>query len=256
VYEFANSALVLIPIEQAVDYPKQGIPVDLNAFELPRTLIRCKPDWHAAEVVAPRDTDYYKSTRALGYLYRNVQLDELTEEQKKLSRSTFRPLTDAISLRLMPFMREYIGALHTNPTGLFTEVEPIFRRYASELNYICVTHTLSNTPGVKLLEAEVVAGTILAKCSQKRMRKDRIYRMRTHSEALVKDVQKELRGREESMEDKLEGLKRAWRAWEYSLKFSDRDGANSFGLIALNVIFDGLEGLGAEIPSNSKPTPK
>ena len=156
----------------------------------------------------------------------------------------------------MPYMRESIGAQHAGPTGRFTEIEPVFRRYASELNYICITHTLSNTPGVKLIEAEVVAGTILAKCSQKRMRKDRIYRMRTHSEALVNDVQKELLGRQESMEDKLEGLKRAWRAWEFSLKFSDRDGANSFGLIALNVIFDGLEGLGLAMPSNSKPSPK
>ncbi|RXW18615.1 hypothetical protein EST38_g7238 [Candolleomyces aberdarensis] len=253
VHGLRNPALVLIPIGQAVDYPKQGIPVDLDGG-LPKTLIRCKPDWHAAEVVSPRETDYYKSTRALGYLFRNIQVDDITEEQKKLSPSNFKPLTDAISQRLMPFMRESIG-LHASPTGRFSDIEPIFSRYLSELDYICVTHTLSNTPGAKLIEAEVVAGTIMAKCSQKRMRKDRIYRMRTHCEALVKDIQKELRGKEGSVDDTLEGLKRAWRAWEFSLKFSDRHGFNSFGLIALGAIFDGLDELGVTMPSNSKPYP-
>lgn len=72
---------------QAVDYPKQGIPVDLIRNPLPRLLIRCKPDWrvhlkkhtlhygvitstrHAAEVVDPPKNDYYISDKALGKLY-------------------------------------------------------------------------------------------------------------------------------------------------------------------------------------------
>ncbi|KAJ3544083.1 hypothetical protein NMY22_g2912 [Coprinellus aureogranulatus] len=236
---------------QAVDYPKQGVPVDLNSFDLPRTLIRCKPDWHAAEVVAPRETDYYRSERALGYMFRAITLDEISEEDKKLSPSNFKPLTDPISQRLMPHVRECLG-MAARPSGDFVEVEKIFNRYVSELDYICITHTLSNTPGVRLLEAEVLAGTILAKCSQKRLRKERIYRMRTHAESLVKDVQKDLRGKNPTGIDQfLAGLKRAWRAWEFSQKFSDKHGANSFGFIALGVIFDCLGGLGVVMDSDS-----
>lgn len=69
--------------------------------------------------------------------------------------------------------------------------------------------------------------------------------MRTHAESLVKDVQKDFRGKNPTTIDHfLAGLKRAWRAWEFSQKFSDKDGANSFGFIALGVIFDCLDGLG------------
>ncbi|KAG2020116.1 calcium ion transporter [Coprinopsis cinerea AmutBmut pab1-1] len=239
---------------QAVDYPKQGIPVDLDSNDLPRTLIRCKPDWHAAEVVSPRETDYYRSTRALGFLYRAVELKPITEEEKKLAPNKFPPLTDAISRALIPYVKTYLGAA-VNPNGQFAEIDKIFQRYVNELNYICITHTLSNTPGVKLLEAEVVAGTILAKCAQKRMRSDRIYRMRLHSETLVKDVQKDFKGRTnspDSLDGFITGLGRAWRAWEYSQKYNDQFGANSFGIIALSVTLDSLEGLGTVLPTREK----
>ncbi|TFK30151.1 RdRP-domain-containing protein [Coprinopsis marcescibilis] len=238
---------------QAVDYPKQGIPVDLDNNELPRTLIRCTPDWHAAEVVSPRETDYYRSTSALGYLYREVHLKEISEEDKQLAPSQFPPLSDAISQILMPFVGKYLGA-SAKPTGQFSDTERIFRRYVSELNYICITHTLSNTPGVKLLEAEVVAGTILAKCSQKRMRSDKIYRMRLHASTLVSDVQKDFKGKrqDESIDTHITGLSRAWRAWEYTQKHNDKFGANSFGIIALAVVMDCLDGLGEVLPTREK----
>lgn len=222
--------------------------------ELPRTLIRCKPDWHAAEVVSPRETDYYRSTRALGFLFREVKLKEISDEDKLLAPSRFPPLTDGISNVLMPFVKTYLGA-GANPNGQFSATEKTFVRYVSELNYICVTHTLSNTPGVKLLEAEVVAGTILAKCSQKRMRSDRIYRMRLHASTLAMDVQRDFKGRvqdKESMDMWITGLGRAWRAWEFSQKFNDKFGANSFGFIALGVVLDCLDGLGEVLPSKSK----
>jgi RNA-dependent RNA polymerase len=118
-----------------------------------------------------------------------------------------------------------------------------------ELNYIRSTHTLSNTPGAKLLEAEVVAGTILAKCSQKRWRSDRIYRMRLHTINLVKEVKNELLTQKEhhGFEELVEGLQRAWRAWEMGQKHINEDGANSFSFIALDVIFFILERLKTDL---------
>jgi RNA-dependent RNA polymerase len=69
--------------------------------------------------------------------------------------------------------------------------------------------------------------------------------MQTHSEDLVKGVQIQLRGKVlDTDEAKLAGLKRAWRAWEFSQRTSAEHGSNSFGIIALGAVFDCLEKLG------------
>ncbi|KAG6844915.1 hypothetical protein H0H87_002399 [Tephrocybe sp. NHM501043] len=224
---------------QAVDYPKQGIPVDIDSDRLPRTLIRCKPDWHGAEVVSPRSTDYYESSRALGVLYRSITLEDV-----KISPANDKdqqlPLTDPISLRLKSRVEHYLDAT------LDTEDLPaMFQRYVDELYYICATHSLSNTPGIRLLEAEVVAGTILAKCSQKRWRKDRTYRMRLHASTLVRDVRRQIIEdlANASQAKLLNGLSIAWAAWGYSRSHTSVFGGCSFGLIALGVIFDCLDRL-------------
>ncbi|KXN89587.1 putative RNA-dependent RNA polymerase 1 [Leucoagaricus sp. SymC.cos] len=231
---------------QAVDYPKNGIAVNLDKDTLPRTLIRCKPDWHKAEVVSPREMDYYMSSRALGELYRSITLTEpepLTDDIP----DTRDPLRDPISQVLLGKVEFYIGDFVLPAREASTELETLYDSYREELNYIRSTHTLSNTPGAKLLEAEVVAGTILAKCSQKRWRSDRIYRMRLHTTTLVKEVKNELLQQKEQYEfgELVEGLKKAWRAWEYSQKHPFTEvGWNSFGFIALDVVLDILERLG------------
>ncbi|RXW21516.1 hypothetical protein EST38_g4325 [Candolleomyces aberdarensis] len=236
---------------QAVDYQKHGKPVDMNEIQMcSKTPIRRKPDWHATALVSDKqNTDYYMSTRALGHLCRNkfLQLPDITEADKELSPSALKPLADPISRRLMPHVKAHLGgyANPTNPTGEISDLESIFRHYVQELDYICLTHSLSNNSGDKLMEAEVVAGVILEESLLKSLRKARVYRMRTHSEALVKDVQIGLRGKVlETDEDKLEGLKRAWRAWEFSQRLNNKHGSNSFGIIALGVVFDCLEKLG------------
>lgn len=232
---------------QAVDYPKNGKPVDLNKEKLPKTLIRCKPDWHAAEVVSPRETDYYTSTRALGELYRNISLTE--PEPIEQYSGDREPLRDPISQVLREKVEFYIGDLVLPVKEVDESLESTYQSYMEELNYIRSTHTLSNTPGAKLLEAEVVAGTILAKCSQKRWRSDRIYRMRLHATTLVKETKNQLLPQKESYDFKelVEGLRQAWRAWELSQKRPlNEAGASSFGFIALDIIFDVLERLTAD----------
>jgi RNA-dependent RNA polymerase len=216
--------------------------VNLDEDKLPRTLIRCKPDWHAAEVVSPRETDYYKSDRALGLLYRSITLDDLKPIDPV---PAVRPLSDPITLTLLESVKRYLGdsAVVDNYSS---ELQKLFQRYTDELRYICATHTLSDTPGVRLLEAEVVIGTILAKCSQKRWRSDRMYRMRLHASTLVKDVQRNLI---ESLADTVSvfeliaGLQLAWSAWGFSLCHRTDFGANSFGLIALGTVIDCLDEL-------------
>jgi len=238
---------------QAVDYPKQGIPVDIDNDRLPRTLIRCKPDWHAAEVVSPRHTDYYESPRALGVLYRLITLDD-PEPISIDFKPESQQLTDPISLHLKNVIKRFVSP-SSRPGERSREISMMFRRYVDELHYICATHTISNTPGVRLSEAEVVAGTILAKCSQKRWRKDRIYRMRLHASTLAREVQRELVEDVGNEEQLIVGLGKAWGAWAHSQSENHVFGACSFGLIALGAIFDCLDRLGwaevSEADSNS-----
>ncbi|KAJ3576204.1 hypothetical protein NP233_g613 [Leucocoprinus birnbaumii] len=241
---------------QAVDYPKNGVAVNLDRDTLPRTLIRCKPDWHAAEVVSPRPIDYYRSNRALGELYRNITLTE-PEPIEKVTHNR-EPLRDPISQVLREKVEYYIGDL-VLPTQEFSrDLMSLYQSYREELNYIRSTHTVSNTPGAKLLEAEVVVGTILAKCSQKRWRSDRIYRMRLHMTTQVKEVKNELLQQKEQHEhsELVDGLQRAWRAWEYSqTREFFEEGSNSFGFIALDVILDILERLNTDIEARVTSDP-
>jgi RNA-dependent RNA polymerase len=217
--------------------------VNLDDNKLPRTLIRCKPDWHAAEVVSPRETDYYRSDRALGLLYRSIKLDE--SQPVFLPVPPVQPLSDPITLTLLESVQRHLGdsaVVDNHPS----ELQKLFQRYTDELRYICATHTLSVMPGIRLLEAEVVIGTILAKCSQKRWRSDRIYRMRLHASNLVKDIQRNLiesLGDAVPVYELIAGLQLAWSAWGFSLRRRADFGANSFGLIALGTVIDCLDEL-------------
>ncbi|KAF9010144.1 RNA dependent RNA polymerase-domain-containing protein [Cyathus striatus] len=227
---------------QAVDYPKQGIAVDLYTGRgLPRTLMRCKPDWQAAEVVSPRRTDYYESTRALGYLYRAIALED---PGSPATTATAGDSSDPISLALLDQVSFYLGD-GVYPGGALAETTELFQKYSDELSYICATHTLADTPGARLLEAEVVVGTILAKCTNHRWRSNRMYRMRLHGSSLVREIQRELLADldEATPQEVIAGLQRAWMGWDFSQRNGNRFGANSFGLVALGVIFDCLDRL-------------
>ncbi|KAI0822735.1 RdRP-domain-containing protein [Trametes gibbosa] len=240
---------------QAVDYPKNGVPVDI--FDSPRLLIREKPDWKKAEHSDPRDTDYYYSSRALGVLFRSIDLNNLKLPTSPssipsgnvvLPPQRERPLSDVISLALRPFIK---GQLHyyENADRNVAEMTPLFLRYEQELRYICVTHALSDAPDIRLQEEEVVVGTILAVCSQKRWRQDRMYRMRLHSSDLVNNTRQSLYkpvdANNPEQGELLYGLSQAWLAWDFGQRNRTVFGARSFGLVALGVVLDTLTKLGA-----------
>jgi len=234
---------------KAVDYPKQGIPPNLEGDRLPRPLIRCNPDWHEAEVVSPstKTNYYYESNRALGYLFRDTKLNDpkpTTSEDLPSSQPMSDPISVALLAQVQPHLHE--SAFTETYTS---EVGQLFRTYCDELRYICATHTVSNTPGVRLSEAEVVLGTIIAKCSQKRWRKERKERMRRHTGTLVLDIQRGLLKTTDSPLRLIHGLGLAWSAWGLSLRHRNDFGANSFGLIALNSIFDCLKALNKQSAS-------
>ncbi|KAF8205782.1 RNA dependent RNA polymerase-domain-containing protein [Mycena galopus ATCC 62051] len=235
---------------QAVDYPKQGIPVDLDNISLPRKLIRCSPDWHAAEVVSPRETDYYPSEKALGVLFRAIILDDpepiSSDDAGVASTVNIDPASNPIFSTLARKIEQSIPDFIV-PDGTCTQTRAIFRKYVDELRYISMTHTLTTEPGINLLEAEIVVGTILAKSAQKRWRSDCIYRMRYHATAVIRDIQMQIFPREQGSGDSAEnlraGLERAWIAWDFSLRHEKEFGAKSFGLIALAIVFDCVDTL-------------
>lgn len=121
-----------------------------------------KPDWHAAEVLKPRDVDYYESPRALGKLYRAVSLKSPPERAKEESMD---PRTDSVTLTLRSKVLEVIPKLDEVERTREQEIFGIFDHYQDELTYISSTHVITNQPGARLAEEEIVTGIIVAKAS-------------------------------------------------------------------------------------------
>ena len=226
-----------------MDYPKRGVPVVLDD-SVPKPPIRYKPDWSNTEVVdSPLKTDYYESSRALGVMFRDLKLQPENPRDIPVPEKShcLDPMVDSITAKISPKVKEYLkaSAYLEEPS---TEIVDVFKRYQDELRYICALHTLSNTPGSDLLEAEVVIGTILATCSQKRLRRDRIYRIHHHVRTLVQDIKRGLKPKDDGTSI-IQALQVAWKAWNFSVKNREEFAANSFGIIALSTIFDCFDNL-------------
>ncbi|KAL4244861.1 RNA-dependent RNA polymerase [Abortiporus biennis] len=230
---------------QAVDYSKNGIPVDMQRS--PRRLIPYKPDWKQADETVLHDIDYYISTRALGELFRSIPTPQKPPRIPPANPNAPRypPLSDSISAALREHVERHLG-YWLNADQEVAEVSKLFDAYARELKYICLTHSLTDDPDDRLEEEEVVLGTIMANCTQHRYRQDRVYRMRLHSSVLARDIQRkiyeyELNATTGSLRY---GLSQAWLAWDFGMRNRTIFGANSFALIALGVICNILEAFG------------
>ncbi len=240
---------------QAVDYAKNGVPVDISN-DLPRPLIRFKPDWSKAEVTGARELDYYESDRALGYLFRNIRLDdseEPSEDSPDTTPELTPPLEDVISHAIAPLIRLTLDIVAETPEAENMEAEGLYDRFLREMRYVCMTHTLFDAPDVQLTEEEVVLGAILAKSTQPRLRKDRTYRMRLHAETLVRDIRARIvpvpaEEGQRSEKNFRDGLQKAWATWGWAQHHQDKEYIESFSLIALGVILDCLKQLSA-LPS-------
>lgn len=215
---------------------------------MPRALIKFKPDWDMAEENA-RSSDYYKSDRALGHLYRGITLEDMPEV---LPQRQGNAEAHAIFKALDPLVRLHLpsssGHMHTPAT----RIDSLYVTYREELAYISSAFSLSKAPGSRLREEELVIGTILAKCPHKGYRTSRLRAMRENVGFLVQDVKEQLVGRIKDLpEDELQGrLAVAWDAWRFSLEMAtsspgENFGPESFGLIALGLVLECLERLGS-----------
>ena len=239
---------------QAVDYPKNGVPVRTD--KIPHPYLSTKPDWKKKEDNDNRPGDYYESTRALGELFRNIDVGALEAPLSSypngapLTPVWEEPLSDSISRALKPSVGRRLRRVENDDAHLADMcIEPLFRLYARELACVCLTHAPSENADVRLSEEEVVLGAILAQCSQRRWKKDRMHRMREHVGPLVRSVRKGRRGLgageggEEGGEEALSALARGWAAWDFGMRHRGTFGANSFALIGLGVVCDMLKRL-------------
>ncbi|KAJ6509230.1 RNA-directed RNA polymerase 2 [Mycena vitilis] len=246
----------------AVDYPKTGQPVDISKIPRPKT--KHKPDWNAPETLA----DYYPSTRAIGKLFRAIKLPDI--EQTTLSRFERRMIRegrlrappvddladtldgldlddDPMVLAIQTCVARYIRT-GDRPSDIVDYIAQIFNRYASELQGICIAHTLSHGKMSLLSEEEAVVGTIIAKSSQPRKRLDLISSLREKSDFLVRSIKEELLGDDDVSWG--ECLTRGWLSFELAIELANGQhktfGAHSFVWIALGAIFEALKELEEE----------
>ncbi|KAF7339727.1 RNA-dependent RNA polymerase [Mycena sanguinolenta] len=219
----------------AVDYPKTGQPVAINT--IPKPKIKSRPDWHAPEVNANLD-EFYQSQRTIGKLFRAIKLPEIqhgtvSRFERRMIRegrlaappvddlaSTLDGLSlgdDPMVLAIKECVRRFID-INVRRPAISEYIALIFNRYSSELQGICIAHTLSHGKTALLSEEEAVVGTIVAKTSQPRKRMDLIASLREKSDILVRGVKEELLGDDDVSWE--ECLERAWLSFELAIELA------------------------------------
>ena len=252
---------------QAVDYAKNGNPVNIHDGNLPKKLIKFNPDWHKAEVTGAREMDYYESDKALGHLYRKIELEDPIKPNEGLATEcpAAPPPEDAITRAVAPIIRRILNtvtddaATAAEQPGADNDAGQMHEHYVREMQFICMTHTLVDAPDVQLRQEEVVLGTILANCVQSRWRTDRSYRMKLHADELVKDITLQINQYEEkdpSEEQLRAALTRAWGTWCWTQHNREKDYIESFSLLVLGVVLNCLKRLGGLPEPESPPDEK
>lgn len=247
----------------AVDYPKNGTPVSIN--RVPKLKSDRKPDWNAPETVdLDTSINFYRSQRAIGKLFRAIDLPEVQTPHVRAARwkrqqvredqpeadldEVFAALCmndrqdDLLELAVESRVAEFIRVDDPNSESAKLAIESL-DRYSIELQGICARNAIQR-PGHKtatLSEEEAVVGSIIAKCSQRRKRKDAMSQLREQTSFLVKYVRDELEGDDDSSQH--DWLATAWTAWKVSRHLKDRFGAHSYGWIALGEMFDAIKAI-------------
>ncbi|EJD52224.1 RdRP-domain-containing protein [Auricularia subglabra TFB-10046 SS5] len=236
---------------RAVDFPKTGIPVPPR--DMPALEFDAKPDWITNEVAAEEAAGaVYRSTKALGHLYRAVE-ERQFEDLRDAPAEPQDPgaLDDGITSVLAPLVAQFVDiGSETEAHGAV--LPPLYSWYTHELQRICELHTLNSK--APLEEAEVLLGTILARSSQPKKRKQLAALMHVHTGWLTDMILSKLT--QGLGEDPGECLTRSWAAWRYACGRAAEPalaegseavrkpfGSRSFGFLALAAIFRSLEQL-------------
>lgn len=241
----------------AVDFPKSGQPVALE--RIPKLKLRAKPDWNAPETLISESVNFYESSRAIGRLFRSIELPHVQTLRKKAAKHQRQhkeiqelPLDEILADLHLDHADEedFIYIVMDRHVSQFIDaqlvdrmvaehVSQLFNRYASDLQSICISQSLTYGRESMLTEEEVIIGTIAAKCTQPRKRKDLMAKLREQTNLLVTGIREDLLGDEDLPLE--EGLMRSWMAWRVSATEHGKFGATSFGWVALGAIFEAIK---------------
>ncbi|KAG8910185.1 hypothetical protein FRC01_006476 [Tulasnella sp. 417] len=194
----------------------------------------------APESTDPNNGDYYTSIRALGVLFRAVQLGDPEPDpiEEALNQEGF--IRNVLQVKVFDILKN--SGLQLLDSNFFRQ---LFARFSYELKYQCATHSLVQGPNSRLNEEEVVIGTILCKsttANESRKRRNLMERLAKQSQNLVEQIKWEILG-DRSFLSPEEQLARAWTcldvAWEVAR--ANKFGKNSFTLVALTSVLDALQ---------------
>ena len=251
----------------AVDYPKSSTPVPLE--KIPKLKFRTKPDWNRPETMDDgKSADYYPSQRAIGRLFREIELPALDiawsvsqMQRRKLRKEEGEEEDDRLVTQFGRINLRDDDQVDVAVYGRITDfvdvdVDPdhrvsafaLFDRYTAELKTICAAHTISYRRDAMLTEEEATVGTIVARTSQPRYRRDMISKLRDQTNLQVRGVRNELVSEEDGFETK---LRKAWALWRVTQEERELMGARSLGLIAMGVIFDTIREFEEELKANN-----
>ncbi|KLO16989.1 RdRP-domain-containing protein [Schizopora paradoxa] len=256
----------------AVDYPKTGTPVS-DIIPKPKAPY---PDWSQPEVIKKTDRvqAYYKSQKALGILYRDIQLfdplsgkrtrkrglrttqdknagKEAKEEAKDNLRSAFNTLSvdeDNVYQGVILKARSYLPnhSFDDPDMGIYkTIAEDVFFAFSSRLEHICASHSLHSGDS-RLSEAEAILGVISERTSQFRRRQELMSKLREVTGQLVIDIRYDLQMGDES--DNRDRLLLAIAAWKLSYdKLAAKEfGARSFWWVCLGAALATMRAIDGE----------
>jgi hypothetical protein len=232
--------------------------VELNS--LPRVDSRVKPDFMSSETQVDINK-FYKSHKALGQLFRAVEMPTIRDDESKFSRknrrkqSTFKKVNlpksrdhssceDVLITELSLVSRSKSNLLVSQDMKVFAE--RLLIRYSNSLDKVARSNSLSWSGKGRLSEAELFVGSINASTSQYNRRRDLIAKMRTETKVIGEMISVDLRG-EEVEEWKVDNdieikLDRAWAVIALcSTKKREFFGASIIQMVAVSVVFEMLE---------------
>jgi RNA-dependent RNA polymerase len=240
---------------KAVDFKKSGEAVGMHS--LPRVDSRVKPDFMSGEQCDLANSDrFYKSHKALGQLFRAVELPRIRDDanETKSSRKIRRkrslkkkanvsgtPTRPSLGCRDVLFSRLAEHDRFSNPISpeMRGFAEELLIRFSASLDNCARTNTLSWNGDSRLSEAELFVGSINASTSQYTRRRDLIAKLRTETKVIGEMISAELMGDEEEGGEVQDVLDRAWAVINVCVeKKADLFGASIIKMVAVNVVFD------------------
>ncbi|KAG9102986.1 hypothetical protein FRC06_000562, partial [Ceratobasidium sp. 370] len=150
---------------KAVDFIKTGKPVPPKQIRKPHnrkrdpiTKMNMQPDWQAGHGRDLSDGRYYECDSVLGRLFRAVQLPQGNPAREHVEGPQ---IPEAIQKELTTHVGKYSEQIQETYLGATPWVRALLSRYISELNHICVSHTISSESSERVSEVEVMLCTNL-----------------------------------------------------------------------------------------------